>query len=103
MELEIFQKEMAERFAAFDKKSGPFFLMTVLTAEMGELAETVKNDDPGRVSEELADLVFTAVSIANIYGINLSNALEEKYLNRSTKEISEKWKEPYLGKRVERL
>ncbi|GBE56074.1 mazG nucleotide pyrophosphohydrolase domain protein [archaeon BMS3Bbin16] len=103
MELERFQQEMAKRFAEFDRESGPFFLMTVLTAELGELAEAVKNDDPTGVSEELADLIFTAVSIANIYGINLSKALSEKYLDRNIKEISNEWKEPYLGKRAERL
>ncbi len=103
MELEIFQKEMADRFAAFDRKSGPFFLMTVLSAELGELAEAVKNDDHPEVSEELADLIFTAVSLANIYDINLSKALEEKYLKRTAKEISKTWEEPYLRKRVDEL
>jgi NTP pyrophosphatase (non-canonical NTP hydrolase) len=103
MELEIFQKEMAKRFAAFDRESGPFFLMTVLSAEVGELAEAVKNDDQDGVSEELADLIFTAVSLANIYDIDLSKALEEKYLKRTAKEISKTWEEPYLGKRVDEL
>ncbi|GBE17713.1 mazG nucleotide pyrophosphohydrolase domain protein [archaeon BMS3Abin16] len=103
MELERFQQEMAKRFAEFDRESGPFFLMTVLTAELGELAEAVKNDDPTGVSEELADLIFTAVSIANIYDLDISNALEEKYLNKTSKEISKGWTEPYLGKRTDTL
>ncbi len=103
MKLEIFQNAMAERFAEFDKKSGPFFLMTVLTAEVGELAEAVKNDDHSGVSEELSDVVFSAVSLANIYGIDLTKALEEKYLNKTSKEISKTWTEPYLGKRVDEL
>jgi NTP pyrophosphatase (non-canonical NTP hydrolase) len=103
MELKIFQKEMAERFATFDRKSGPFFLMTVLSAEVGELAEAVKNEDPSGVSEELADIVFSAVSLANIYDIDLTKALEEKYLNKTSKEISKSWTEPYLGKRVDEL
>ncbi len=103
MDLEIFQKEMAKRYAEFDKTSGQFFLMTVLTAEVGELAEAVKNEDSSGVSEELADVVFSAVSIANIYGIDLSKALEEKYTSRSAKEISKTWKEPSLGKRVDDL
>jgi len=56
MDLKEFQEEMAARFAEFDRESGPFFLMTVLTAELGELAEAVKNDDRDGVSEELSDL-----------------------------------------------
>ncbi|MFQ5800746.1 MAG: MazG nucleotide pyrophosphohydrolase domain-containing protein, partial [Candidatus Hydrothermarchaeales archaeon] len=91
---------MAERFRDFDKKSGPFFLMTVLTAEIGELADAVKNEEKERITEELADVVFAAVSIANIYDIDLSSALGEKYLNRDVSEISAKWAEPYLGKRL---
>ena len=100
MELEKFQREMAERFKDFDKKSGPFFLMTVLAAEVGELADAVKDDERETLKEELADTVFTLVSLANIYDIDLSNALEEKYLKRSAREISKKWREPYLGERV---
>jgi NTP pyrophosphatase (non-canonical NTP hydrolase) len=94
---------MKNRFANFDKKSGPFFLMTVLSAEVGELAEAVKNEDPSGVTEELADIVFSAVSLANVYDIDLTKALEEKYLNKTSKEISKSWTEPYLGKRVDEL
>jgi NTP pyrophosphatase (non-canonical NTP hydrolase) len=103
MELEIFQKVMAERFAAFDRESGPFFLMTVLSAEVGELAEAIKNDNLGEVSEELADVIFSAVSIANVYGIDVASGLKEKYLDKTSKEISKTWTEPYLGKRIDDL
>ena len=103
MDFKLFQKEMADRFKNFDKKSGPFFLMTVLTAEMGELADAVKKEEKEKIQEELADVVFGAVSIANIYDIDLSMALKEKYLSKDVKEISKKWAEPYLGERLEEL
>lgn len=103
MDLKLFQKEMAHRFKDFDKKSGPFFLMTVLTAELGELADAVKKEEKERIREELADVVFGAVSLANIYGIDLTTVLKEKYLSKDVKEISKKWAEPYLGERLDEL
>lgn len=103
MNLKMFQREMTDRFKDFDRESGPFFLMTVLTAELGELADAVKKEEKERIQEELADVVFGAVSIANIYDIDLSKALKEKYLTKDVKEISKKWAEPYLGERLEEL
>jgi NTP pyrophosphatase (non-canonical NTP hydrolase) len=103
MDFKLFQKEMADKFKDFDKKSGPFFLMTVLTAELGELADAIKKEEKERIREELADVVFGTVSLANIYGIDLSTALKEKYLRRGVKEISRKWAEPYLGERLDEL
>jgi NTP pyrophosphatase (non-canonical NTP hydrolase) len=103
MDLGIFQKEMASRFRKFDKKSGPFFLMAVLTGEVGELAESVKDDQRERIAEELADVIFAAVSIANIYDIDLPSALEKKHLNRTIRGVSKNWDEPYLEGRVDEL
>ena len=103
MDLKLFQKEMADKFKEFDKKSGPFFLMTVLTAELGELADAVKEEKKERIKEELADVVFGAVSLANIYGIDLSKVLKEKYLSKDVKDISKKWVEPCLGERLKDL
>ncbi len=103
MELDNFQKEIAKRYKSFDKKSGPFFLMTVLAAEIGELADALKAERVESVKEELADSVFALVSIANIYDIDMSSAIEEKYLKRDMGEIHKNWTEPYLGKRLDEL
>lgn len=103
MDLEDFQSKVAEKFKDFDLKSGPFFLMTVLMAEVGELADGIKRDDRENIAEELSDLVFTALSIANIYNIDLSGILEEKYIERGKREISKNWKEPSIEGRQNEL
>jgi NTP pyrophosphatase (non-canonical NTP hydrolase) len=99
MELKKFQTDLSEKFRAFDRESGPFFLMTVLLSEIGELTTAVKQDKIESISEELADGIFTLISIANLYDIDVSSALREKYVGKNAQEISKKWAEPYLGNR----
>ncbi len=103
MEFESFQKVIADKFGVFDKKSSPFFLMTVLTGEMGELANALKSEKNEEIAEELADVVFAAVSLANFFDIDLFLKLEEKYLKRGRKEIAKKWSEPHIASRAKEL
>jgi NTP pyrophosphatase (non-canonical NTP hydrolase) len=103
MDLRKFQKTVDEAFGDFDRKSGPFFLMTVLAAEIGEVAEAVKNEEKGVIAMELADSLFTLVSIANVFGIDITKAVEDKYFKGNLKNVSKAWREPYLGKRIEEL
>jgi NTP pyrophosphatase (non-canonical NTP hydrolase) len=103
MDLSEFQGVMKERFGDFDRESGPFFLMTVLSSEVGELADAVKNEDVEGVGEELADVLFALVSIANIYDLDIDSILEEKYLMGDVKELTKKWAEPFLGDRVKKF
>jgi len=103
MELKKFQQDTVARFKAFDEESGPFFLMSVAASEFGELAEAVRSEKREEIEEEIADVVFSIVSLANIYGIDLSAALEKKYSKRSTREITKGWLEPALESRIEQL
>jgi NTP pyrophosphatase (non-canonical NTP hydrolase) len=103
MNLKKFQERMKERFANFDKKSGPFFLMTLLSAEVGELALALKDDEKEDIAEELSDVTFALVSIANIYDLDLSSAIEKKYSKGNLNEVIKNWVEPFLENRVKEL
>ncbi len=103
MELKEFQEEMAASFKDFDEESGPLFLMSVAASEFGELANAVRRGKEKDIEEEIADVVFAMVSLANIYGIDLSDALEKKYSKRAIGDITKGWSEPALKGRVEGL
>ncbi len=91
MELEDIQARIREMFGEEDKASGPLLLTSVLAEETGELAKAVRGK--GDVAEEAADVIFITLSIANLFDVNISKALEKKYLSRSKEEISEGWKD----------
>lgn len=68
--------------------------MAVLTEEVGELArvmarkfgdQSFKNgEDPDALSEELADVLWVLICIANQTGVDLTQALEQSF-NKKTK------------------
>jgi NTP pyrophosphatase (non-canonical NTP hydrolase) len=89
-----FQKLMKERYGEKDKKRGPYFLITVLVSEVGELADAIKKNDINRIQEELADLIFCATSISNFFNINLNEIIESKYVKQKSEQVSRKWSEP---------
>lgn len=103
MNLRKFQDRMKDQFANFDKKSGPFFLMTLLAAEVGELALALKDDERDDIAEELSDVIFALVSIANIYDLNLSSAIEKKYGKSNLDAVIKNWNESYISDRVDEL
>ncbi|AAB90581.1 MULTISPECIES: MazG nucleotide pyrophosphohydrolase domain-containing protein [Archaeoglobus] len=78
MELKDFQKIFREKYYETDSRSGPLFLLAVLFEEVGELAEAVRKNQ--NVEEELADVLFMVISIANLYDVDLERKLIEKYV-----------------------
>jgi len=78
----------------------PFEMFTALTEELGELAdamlgyEGIKGDaDEEKLREELGDVLFALLCIANHYGIDAGEALRlsvEKYRARDSKSESSK-------------
>ena len=53
--------------------------------ELDETAEAARSEDVGRVGEEIGDLMFSAVNLSRLLGINAENALTnatEKFINR---------------------
>ncbi len=66
----------------------PLEIMSALTEELGELATEINNrfgprtkkstDDKTEVSEELADIIFNLICMANSQNINLDEAWKKK-------------------------
>lgn len=74
-----FQAHMSELYAAKDRRRGAERTFLWLTEEVGELAEAVRKRDFFSAREELADVVAWTASLANLLGIDLEEALLEKY------------------------
>lgn len=64
-----------------DVKRGIEKTFLKLVEELGELSESIYLNDRNKIEEELADVIAWTVSIANIYGINLTEAVFSKYNN----------------------
>lgn len=95
MELNILQKKVDD----WIKKYGVRYFneltnMAQLTEEVGEVARIIsrvygeqspkKNEKINDLSEELADVLFVLICLANQTGVDLEKAFEEK-LNKKTK------------------
>lgn len=89
MELEELQSRIKVMFGEEDKISGPLLLTSVLAEETGELAKAARGR--GDIEEEVADVLFTTISIANLFDVDITAALEKKYLSRDKDEISSTW------------
>ncbi|MBO8179826.1 MAG: nucleotide pyrophosphohydrolase [Archaeoglobus sp.] len=91
MELRDFQKIFREKYYEIDSKSGPLFLLAVLFEEVGELAEAVRKNE--NVEEELVDVLFMVISLANLFNVDLERKLVEKYVEGDP---SNRWDLPDL-------
>jgi NTP pyrophosphatase (non-canonical NTP hydrolase) len=80
MRLEEIQAVLKERYYEKDLKSGELFLLAVLFEEVGELAEAVRKRDVESIREELVDVLFMVLSIANLFDLELGSKLIEKYV-----------------------
>ena len=94
MEIRGFQRLMKERYSKEDKERGAYFLFVVLSAEVGELADALKKEKSKEVGEELADIVFCCISLANYFAIDIEKVLASKYINQSSEQVAKKWGEP---------
>jgi NTP pyrophosphatase (non-canonical NTP hydrolase) len=90
MDLSDFQKAIHERYGETDKASGSFFLLSVLLEECGELATAIRREK-ATAAEEVADVVFCALSIANLLEADVDHLLQEKYLHREFDEVTRSW------------
>ncbi|MEL9999604.1 MAG: MazG nucleotide pyrophosphohydrolase domain-containing protein [Thermoplasmata archaeon] len=90
MEISEILNLLKKNYLEQDIKSGPLFLLSVLSEEIGELNKAIRYNE--NIEEEIADVIFMIFSIANIYRINPEKKLIEKYLNDPEK-IKKKWKD----------
>ena len=79
-----------------DKYWPPLSMVAALVEEVGELAREINMKELGRIKsvekikEELGDVLFATICIANYYGISISESLLstiEKYKKRDLKSL----------------
>jgi len=91
MHITEFQEAMFEKFGREDKKKEKYLLVAALAEEVGELAKALLKKTKKEVAEEVADVIFVAICIANYHDINVEKILIEKYLKKPKEEIAKKW------------
>lgn len=79
MELREVQRKMKELYYENDSKRGLFPTFTWLVEEVGELAEALLGNDLKACEEEIADVIAWTLSVANLLGIDVEEALRKKY------------------------
>ena len=79
MEIECVQEFMKVEFLERDRERGLFPTFAWLVEEVGELAEALLSGDRSRIEEEIADVVAWVLSVANLVGIDVAEALKKKY------------------------
>jgi len=91
MEISEFQRLMRNKLSDKDRQMGSAFLMNVLMEEVGELSRAIRKKTRTRVAEEIADVIFSTISIANLFDIQLEPILKRKYVDRPLSEIGQRW------------
>jgi NTP pyrophosphatase (non-canonical NTP hydrolase) len=86
MDIKAFQQLIHDRYYATDSARGAPATFLWFMEEVGELAEALGNvarDRPDRenLEEEFADVMAWLATLANITGIDLTRAIERKYID----------------------
>src|SRR5439155_18211698 len=79
--IRAFQKHISQRYEKVDRKRGWPKTFAYLIEEVGELATALTNDDQANLEEEFADVIAWLCTLANITDVDLSRAIQRKYLN----------------------
>jgi NTP pyrophosphatase (non-canonical NTP hydrolase) len=90
MDLAEIQKQIEVRYGTIDKASGSLFLLSVLLEECGELATAVRRNEAA-AKDEVVDVIFCALSIANLLTADVDHVLQEKYLKKELDEVTQSW------------
>ncbi|QOJ16078.1 MAG: nucleotide pyrophosphohydrolase [Phycisphaeraceae bacterium] len=85
MTLADFQQFIRDRYHATDSQRGPAATFVWFAEEFGELAEAIGkhqrgDGDPDNLAEEFADVLAWLATLANITGVDLTEAIRRKYL-----------------------
>jgi NTP pyrophosphatase (non-canonical NTP hydrolase) len=75
VELEAFQRLMAETYGARDGARGRAATIAWLAEEVGELAQAVRKGDRAAQAHELGDVLAWLASLANQLGITFDEAI----------------------------
>jgi NTP pyrophosphatase (non-canonical NTP hydrolase) len=86
MTIRELQKVIAGRYEATDRARGTPRTFLWFIEEVGELATALNGDDKANVREEFADVLAWLCTLANINDVDLTEAVEEKYLREGAEE-----------------
>jgi NTP pyrophosphatase (non-canonical NTP hydrolase) len=84
--------------------------MAILTEEVGEVARIIsrtygdqsfKKSDKGKLSDELADVLFVLICLANQTGIDLEKALEENLKKKTKRDATRHKRNSKLKKKAD--
>jgi NTP pyrophosphatase (non-canonical NTP hydrolase) len=90
MDLADIQEQIKVKYSNIDKASGLLFLLSVLLEECGELATAVRRKK-ATAKDEVVDVIFCALSIANLLEADVDRLLQDKYLRRGIDEVIQSW------------
>ena len=82
MTIKELQKVIAGRYEATDRARGTPRTFLWFIEEVGELATALNGEDRTNLREEFADVLAWLCTLANINDIDLTEAIEEKYLRK---------------------
>lgn len=77
MHLREFQQLIDRMYSARDRQRGAAKTFLWFAEEVGELARALARNDPRNLREEFADVLAWLVTLANVAGIDLEEALEK--------------------------
>jgi len=85
MDIQSFQQMIRDRYYATDSARGAPSTFLWLAEEFGELAEAIARRERGEANdenlhEEFADVLAWLATLANITGVDLTEAVQRKYL-----------------------
>jgi NTP pyrophosphatase (non-canonical NTP hydrolase) len=75
MSLRQFQQAIAATFLEKDRRRGTEGTFVWFVEEVGELARALKKRDPASLREEFADVLAWLLSLANLSGVDLEEAM----------------------------
>lgn len=79
--LKEIQELMLKYYYERDRKRGLYPTFAWFIEEVGELAESILNNNKESVEEEIADVLAWLTSIANLLGVDMEKAFKKKYMN----------------------
>lgn len=77
--LRDFQQKIRSMYYEKDVERGVDGTFMWLMEEIGELATALRSNDRENLNEEFADVIAWLTTIANVAGVDLSYAIQQKY------------------------
>jgi NTP pyrophosphatase (non-canonical NTP hydrolase) len=84
-EQELVKEFVTDRPTMIANNRNPNRMMELLKQEIDELSVEIMAENPDKIAQELPDVVWFCLTIAEIYGIDLENALWAKALRNEAK------------------